>query len=204
MPAASAEAEPIAFPHKNWSDFRGILNVFGAFRSACLAQQVTRELPEQILPEDYQVVSSSLHALGFESGTEHKTVVLSKTGDEERDFAGGHAYIEMSFPTDAAPSGECRVAWKREWDYSKGVEDIMMSTAVLLDSWTSFELKAVRLSRPDDGFSVADQYGLVSEWAAPCFDSTWCRVNLHVDLRLEDGIHLAISRGEPPTASDGN
>jgi hypothetical protein len=203
MFASQVLAEPITFTHKNWSDLRGILNVFDAFRSACLAQPVTRELPEQLLPEGYQIVSTGLHALGFETGTEQKGGVLSKTGDEEKDFAEGHPYIELRFPTDAAPSGECRVAWKRAWDYPEGLQDIMTSTAILFDSWLSFDLKAVRISRPDDSFIEADQYGLVSEWAAPCFGGTWCRLNLLLELRLDKGFYLTMRRVEPTPVPGG-
>lgn len=203
MLASQALAAPMTFTHKNWSDLRGILNVFDAFRNACLAQPVTRELPEQLLPEDYQIVSTSLHALGFETGAEQKGVVLSKTGDEEKDFAEGHPYIELRFPTNAAPSGECRVAWKRTWDYPEGVQDIMTGTAVLFDSWLSFHLKAVRVSRPDDSFTVRDRYGQVSEWAAPCFDDTWCSLDLLLELSLDEGIYLTMRRGEAPPVPGG-
>ena len=198
-----ASAEPITFSHKNWSDLRGILNVFDAFKHACLARPVTRELPEQLLPEGYQIVSAGLHGLGFETGGEPKSVVLSKTGDELKDFEQGELYVELGYPTDAAPNGECRVAWKRAWDYPDGVQDVMTSTAILFDSWLSFHLKAVRVSRPDDSFVENDRYGNVSEWAAPCLDSTWCRVSLMLDLRLDEGIHLDMRRGDPPTPPGG-
>ncbi|WP_157188124.1 hypothetical protein [Nitratireductor pacificus] len=196
--ALSAEPERVTFAHENASDLRGILNVFEMFRTACLAQPVTRDLPRKLLPEGYRVVPAGLHALGLETGAEPKAVVLSKTGDEETDFAGGHPYVELGFPTHAAPSGTCRVAWKRGWDYSEGVQDIMTSVAVRFDAWLSFQLKAVRVSRPEDGFAQADRYSLVSNWAAPCFGGTWCGLDLLLDLRLDEGMHLSIGRGEPP------
>lgn len=196
----SAEPQRIAFPHKNSSDLRGILNAFDAFRTACLAQPVTRGLAQELLPEGYQVVSSGLHGLGFETAPEPRSVVLSRTGDEETDFAGGHPYIELGFPADAAPNGAYRVAWKRAWDYAGGVDTVMTGMAAVFDSWVSFELKAVRVSRPDDGFTVARRYGLVSEWAAPCFGGTWCRLEILLILRHDEGIHLTMKRGDPPSA----
>lgn len=199
-------AEPITFTHKNWSDLRGLLNVFDAFKHACLAQPVTKELPEQLLPEGYQIVSIGLHALGFETGAAQRGVVLSRTGDELEDFAQGDPYVELRFPNDAAPSGECRVGWKRAWDYPEGVQDIMTATAVLFDSWLSFHLKAVRVSRPDDSFTVRDRYGQVSDWAAPCFGGTWCKLDLLLELSLDEGISLTMRRGERPQVpgSGGN
>ncbi|MBO6719294.1 MAG: hypothetical protein JJ913_15155 [Rhizobiaceae bacterium] len=199
----AAAAEPITFAHKNWSDLRGILNVFDAFKQACLAQPVTLELPEELLPEGYQIVSSGLHALGFDTGSDPKAVVLSKTGDEEKDFAAGEPFIELGFPTDAAPNGECRVGWKRAWDYPDGLEKLIAGTGGVFDSWLSFQLKAVRVSRPDDMFGVGSSYSSVGEWAAPCLDSTWCRVSVLLTLTVEEGIYLTMTRGDPPTAPGG-
>lgn len=195
--------QPVTFPHKNYSDLRGILNVFAAFRQACLAQPVTPDLPEQLLPEGYRIVSPGFHLLGMETGTAQKAVILSKTGEEESDFAGGYPYIELGFPTHAAPGGECRVVWQRAWDYPDGVKDIMVDTAILMDGWLSFYLKAIRVSRPEDGFAVADQYGLVSDWSTQCWDGNWCDIDVLVQLNIEDGIHIAIRRGEEPPVPGG-
>ncbi len=197
----SAAAEPITFSHKNWSDLRGILNVFDAFKRACLDLPVTRDLPEELLPEGYQIVSAPRHALGFEGAGEPKAVVLSKTGDELEDFAAGELFVELGFPTDAAPNGECRVAWKRGWDYPDGLQRLIAGTGGVFDSWLSFQLKAVRVSRPDDMFSAGNAYSSVSDWAAPCLDSTWCRVSVLFALTVEEGIHLDMRRGDPPTAA---
>lgn len=202
--SVAAAPERITFIHNNFSDLRGILNVFSTFRSACLAQPVSRGLPEKLLPEGYRVVSSGMHFMGFESGVEPKAVVLSKTGLEESDFAEGHPFIELRFPTDTESSGTCRVVWKRAWDYREGVEDVMTSTVILFDPWLSFHLKAIRTSRPEDGFSKADRYSLVSDWAAPCFDGTWCRLDVLLDLRLEEGISLMISRDRSPIPGSKN
>lgn len=198
LAAQPASAQPITFDHKNWSDLRGILNVFDAFKRACLDQPVTRDLPEELLPEGYQIVRADLHTLGFEGAAAPRAVVLSKTGDELEDFAAGEPFIELGYPTDAAPNGECKVAWKRAWDYDDGVQGVMTSTAVIFDSWLSFQLKAVRVSRPEDGFRESDFYSLLGDWAAPCFGGTWCRVSVLGELRLDDGIFLQLRRGDPP------
>lgn len=203
LSAQPASAEPIAFAYKNWSDLRGILNVFDAFKQACLAQPVTKELPRELLPEGYQIVSSSLHGLGFDSDAEPKAVVLSVTGDEVKDFERGEPFIRLGFPAEAAPNGECDAGWKRAWDYDDGVQGVMTGTAAIFDSWMSFHLKAVRVSRPDDSFVVGKVYGNVSEWAVPCFGGAWCRVSVLLDLRLDEGIYLTMKRGDPPTAPGG-
>lgn len=199
----TAAAEPIAFEHENWSDLRGVLNVLDAFKQACLDQPVTQELPEQIQPEGYQIVETGLHTLGLETPGEPRSVVLSRTGDELEDFAVGEPYIVLDYPTDAKPNGECRVAWKRAWDYPDRLQDVITSTAFVFDSWLSFHLKAVRVSRPGDGYTVENFYSDVSEWAAPCFDSTWCRVNLLFTLGIDEGIYIMIRRGDPPTPPSG-
>ncbi|MBO6902261.1 MAG: hypothetical protein JJ864_13045 [Rhizobiaceae bacterium] len=203
LSAQPASSEPIAFAHKNWSDLRGILNVFDAFKQACLAQPVTKELPQELRPEGYQVVSSSLHGLGFDSNAEPKAVVLSVTGDEVKDFEQGEPFLRLGFPTDDAPNGQCSAGWKRAWDYDEGVQGVMTAAAAVFDSWMSFHLKAVRVSRPEDGFAASKVYSSVSEWAVPCFDGTWCRVSVLLDLRLDEGIHLTMQRGDPPTAPGG-
>jgi len=79
----------------------------------------------------------------------------------------------------------------------------MISMANVFDSWLSFHLKAVRVSRPDDGFTARNYYGSVSEWAAPCLDSIWCRVSLVFTLNLDEGIYFDIRRGDPPSPPGG-
>lgn len=203
-PSASiAEPERITFAYKNWSDLRGILNVLETFHSACLTEPVTQELPAQLLPEGYQVVSSGLHALGLETGPELKSVVLSKTGDETMDFAEGEPFIELTFASEGMPSGKCRVAWSRAWDYSEGVNEIMTSTAVLFDAWLSYTLKAVRVSRPQDGFKPSERHSLVSEWAVPCFSGNWCRVAALLELQQDEGIRLSVNRSTEPVGPQG-
>lgn len=203
LASAPASAEPIDFTHKNWSDLRGILNVFDAFRQACLNQPVTQALPEELRPEGYRIVPSGLHALGFDNGKPPTAVVLSVTGDEEKDFEQGEPFVHLGFPTDSVPNGECRAAWKRAWDYDEGVQGVMTATAAVFDSWMSFYLKAVRVSRPDDSFTASKVYSNVSEWAVPCFGGTWCRASVLLDQRLDEGIYLTISRGDPPAAPGG-
>lgn len=198
--AAPAQQEQITFAEESYSDLRGILDVFDAFRSACLEQAVSRSLPEKLLPDGYRIVSSSAHLLGLEAGQAAGSVVLSRTGSEEGDHAGGYPYIVLSYPTDAAPFGKCQVAWKAAWDYADGVKAIMTSTAVVFDAWLSYRLKAVRLSRPEETFRAAETYGLVSEWAAPCFGGNWCRLEPLLELSLNEGIYLVIDRGDPPDA----
>jgi hypothetical protein len=49
--APQAVAQTITFPQENVSDLRGLLNVFHAFRRACLEQPVDRDLPARLVPE---------------------------------------------------------------------------------------------------------------------------------------------------------
>ena len=54
-PAAAQAQDPdrIIFPFENGSDLRGLLNVFHAFRLACLRQPLTRDLPARLVPGGY-------------------------------------------------------------------------------------------------------------------------------------------------------
>ena len=124
VPTVQATAsERIVFPHKNVADLRGFLNVLTAFRAACLAQSVTRDLPASLVPEGYVVVTRGVHWWGKEDGSLPDAAILSKTGREDSDLAGGYPIIDFMLPTAKRPIGTCSVRWKRLWaqDYADGV-----------------------------------------------------------------------------------
>lgn len=200
---AAAEQDYIDFPFEHVSDLRGILNVMSAFRTACLDQPVSRDLPEALAPDGYLVVSPSFHLFGDETVNDARRTVLSKTGTEEGDFAAGYPIIRFGMPTDEIPYGECRVSWKRAWDYpGEHVDDVMFGTAAQFDSHVSYRLQAVLVSPPDSTFLRASQYGLVSEWRTSCWDGNACVFDLLLALHPEDGIHFTISRKEVLPGSD--
>lgn len=196
----SGQASPTApqrfsFPFKNTSDLRGILNVFSAFRRACLDQPVTRDLPASLVPDDYRIVSFKSHLFGKDESGVQNTAILSKTGLEESDFAGGHPIINFTMPDDKRPNGHCSVVWKRGWDYAdEHVPKIMRDTAVRLDAHVSFRLEAILRSTPDAVFQPSERYGLYSEWATPCRGESVCSFSVTAVLDREKGIEMKLSR----------
>ena len=99
--APLAAAQNIEFPHENISDLRGLLNVFHSFRQACLDQPTSRDLPAKLAPEGYRVFSRADHLWGEDKGgSTEKAAILSKTGSEQKDWDGGHLFIEFLMPTD--------------------------------------------------------------------------------------------------------
>src|SRR5579871_2371994 len=116
----AAPPERIVFPYKNAADLRGFVNVLTAFRAACLAQPVTRDLAARLVPEGYLVVTRAVHLWGKEDGSFPDTAILSKTGREDSDLAGGYVIIDFMLPTGKLPEGACSVRWKRLWlqDYA--------------------------------------------------------------------------------------
>jgi hypothetical protein len=191
-----AVPERISFPHENVSDLRGYLNAFAAFRRACLDYPVSPELPEQIVPEGYQVVTQDVHWWGEDSGAFPSVRILSRTGREESDIAGGHPIIELTMPADDRPNGACKVVWKRTWDYpADQVGDILFRMAVLFDARVSYYLASMRASRPVDGFEIADKYPIFSEWMTGCWGTNEpCTFVVSANLDRETGIDLSISR----------
>lgn len=193
-----AVPERISFPHDNVTDLRGYLNAFAAFRRGCLDYPVTAALPEQIVPDGYQVVTPDVHWWGEESGAFPFVKILSKTGREESDLAGGHPIIELTMPADDRPNGACKVVWKRGWDYpADQVGDILFKMAVLFDARVSYYLASMRASRPVDGFQIADKYPIFSEWMTGCWGNNEpCTFVVSANLDKEEGIELTISRDQ--------
>jgi hypothetical protein len=91
-------SERIVFPYENAADLRGFVNVLTAFRAACLAQPLTRDLPAHLVPEGYLVVTRAVHWWGKEDGSFPDTAILSKTGREDSDLAGGYPIIDYILP----------------------------------------------------------------------------------------------------------
>ena len=186
---------PITFPYKNYSDLRGLLNAFLTFRRACLDQPVSEGLPQRLLPEGYGIVPFTEHLFGTKQEDPPKGhVVLSKTGSEEQDFAGGHLIVHLSLPDGASPGGECRVVWNRAWDYPDPVDDIVLAMGVQFNVWVSYYLRATRISRPEHSFTLAKRYGMLGDWAAPCWQAEPCAFKTLGWIDPERGIELIITR----------
>lgn len=195
--ASHSTPERFDFPYKNFSDLRGILNVFSAFRRACLDQPVTRDLPARLVPEDYLIVTPEFHWWGKDNSPPSHATILSKTGREEEDFVGGHPIVEFRMPNVKKPNGHCSVIWKRKWDYPDNqVPNVMLGTAVRLDSQVSFRLEATLVSVPHDGFRLSDKYFFHSEWRAPCWRENTCKFTLTGSLHTEKGIDMTLTRNE--------
>jgi hypothetical protein len=196
LPAASAER--IVFKYQTAADLRGLLNVMTAFRAACLAEPVTSALPAQLVPDGYRIVTRDVHMWGKESGSFPDTAILSKTGDEDSDIAGGYPIIDLMLPTAKLPDGACSVSWKRRWaqDYPDGADRLSLDMGASLPARVSYYLGAVLLSKPDDVFAVADRYGDLTEWRTACRSNKLCRFDVNARFDRE-GIDVAIIlRGE--------
>jgi hypothetical protein len=203
--AVAQEPDHIDFPFEHVSDLRGILNVMSAFRTACLDQPVSRDLPEALAPDGYLIVSPSFHLFGDETVRDARRTVLSKTGTEEGDFAEGYPIIRFGMSTDETPYGECSVTWTRAWDYpGEQVDDVMFGIAAQFDSQLSYRLQAVLVSPPENAFNRSSQYGLVSEWRTGCWEGNDCVFDILLMLDSEDGIHFTITRKKVlPVSNNG-
>lgn len=185
MTSHAAAAERIVFKYQNAADLRGFVNVLTAFRAACLAEPVTAGLPAQLVPDGYRIVSGGVHLWGKEDGSLPNTVILSKTGLEDSDVAGGYPIIELRYPTARSPDGACSVSWTRRWiqDYPDGATRLSLDMAASLPARVSYYLGATLLSKPDDIFAIANTYSDVTTWRTECRATKLCRfdVDAHFD-----------------------
>ena len=198
MTVQATPSERIVFPYQNAADLRGFLNVLTAFRAACLAQPVTRDLPARLVPEGYRVVTRAVHWSGKEDGALRDTAILSKTGREDSDLAGGYPIIDFMLPSAEDPRSGCSVIWKRRWvqDYPDGGGRLILDMAVRFAERISFYLNATLISKPDDFFLLADHYSDLTTWRTECNKGELCRfqviarfdqegIDMSIDLRNE-------------------
>jgi len=187
-------SERLVFPYQNAADLRGFLNVLAAFRAACLVQPVTLDLPAQIVPEGYRVVSQAVHWWGKEDASLPPAAILSRTGREDSDLAGGYPIIDLMLPTAELPDGACSVRWKRLWvqDYADGAQRLSLDMAASLSARVSFYLNATLISKPDDIFSVADRYSDVTTWRTECTKTKLCHFDVIASFD-QAGIDVTIS-----------
>jgi len=198
----AAQPERIVFPYKNAADLRGFLNVLMAFRAACLAQPVTRDLPAQLVPEGYLVVTRAVHWWGKDDPSFQDTAILSKTGREDSDLAGGYPIIDFMLPSAKIPDGACSVSWKRHWrqDYADGAPHLPLDMAASLPARVSFYLNATLISKPNDIFAPADRYTDLTMWRADCNQTKRCDFEVNASFDQE-GIDVTMtSRGEASTS----
>jgi hypothetical protein len=194
--AQAAPYERIVFPYENAADLRGFVNVLTAFRAACLAQPVTRDLPAHLVPEGYLVVTRAVHLWGKEDGSFPDTAILSKTGREDGDLAGGYPIIDFMLPTAKLPDGTCSVRWKRLWaqDYVDGAQRLSLDMAASLSARVSFYLNATLISKPNEIFSVADRYSDLTTWRTECNKTKLCRFAVNASFD-EGGVDMTITSG---------
>src|SRR5262249_31301174 len=145
---------------------------------------VTLDLPGQLVPEGYRVVSRAVHWWGKEDASLPEAAILSKTGREDSDLAGGYPIIDLILSTAQLPGGACSVRWKRLWvqDYPDGAQQLSLDMAALLSARVSFYLKATLLSKPDGIFAVADRYSSVTTWRTECTKSKLCRFDVNASF----------------------
>ena len=198
MTVQATPTERIVFPYENAADLRGFLNVLTAFRAACLAQPVTRDLPAHLVPAGYLVVTRAVHWWGKEDGSLRDAAVLSKTGREDSDLAGGHPIIDFMLPTAKLPDGACSVRWKRLWaqDYADGAQRLSLDMAASLSARVSFYLNATLISKPNEIFSAADSYSDLTTWRTECNKTKLCRFEV-ISTFDQGGVDVTItSQGE--------
>lgn len=193
-PATDGAGRPL-FAHENVSDLRGLRNALEAFAIACLDQPVTRDLPARLLPPDYRIVGLGEHLLGPGTPDRSDSAILSRTGSEEEDWAGGHPYVAFTMPSQARPHGGCRVAWKRAWDYPEPLDGLMLDMAVRLEARISYRLAAILRSPPEHmPVTPSNSYATVSDWAAACWDGNVCGFSVLLFVSREDGIEIRLER----------
>jgi hypothetical protein len=194
--AQATPPERIVFPYGNAADRLGFFSVLAAFRAACLAQPVTRDLPARLVPEGYQVVSRAVHWWGTEEPLLPKAAILSKTGREDSDIAGGYPIIDFMLPTAENPDGSCEVRWKRRWDqdYPDGDPDgvLRLDMAASLPARVSWYLNATLIDGSVAGFYKADSYFLFNLWRTECTKATLCRFEVIANFD-EDGIDVRLT-----------
>jgi len=197
----AAQAEHIVFPYKNAADLRGFLNVLTAFRAACLAQPVTRDLPADLVPDGYLVVTRAVHWWGKDDASFQDTAILSKTGREDGDLAGDYPIVDFTLPSAKSPDGACIVSWKRRWsqdyaDGAPGAPHLSLGMAETLPARVSFYLNATLISKPNDVFAPADRYSDLTMWRADCNQTKRCDFEVNASFD-QDGIDVTMtSRGE--------
>ena len=193
--ASPPASDRIVFPFEHSADLRGVLNVFQAFRFACLRQPLTPDLPARLVPGGYQVVTRDAHWWGKDEKQFPDTAILSRTGREDSDIAGGYPIIDLMLPTEKLPNGKCSVGWKRSWDSANAGQRMSLDLAASLPAHVSFHLGAVLMSRPDDKFERADRYASLTTWNTPCMDSKECTFQVNAAFNAE-GIDVTISLDE--------
>jgi hypothetical protein len=194
MMVQATASERIVLPYENTADLRGLVNVLTAFRAACLAQPVTRDLPARIAPQGYLVVTRPVHWWGTDDGSFPDTAILSKTGREDSDLAGGYPIIEFMLPTAKLPHGTCSVRWKRLWvqDYVDGARRLSLDMAASLPARVSFYLDATLISKPNEIFSVADRYSDLTTWRTGCNETKQCHFEVNASIDQE-GVDVTIT-----------
>jgi hypothetical protein len=190
-----ADADRIVFQHQHTGDLRGVLNVFHAFQLACLRQALTRDLPARLVPEGYQVVRRDAYWFGKDEGQFPHTAILSRTGDSDRDLAGGYPVIDLTLPNEKAPDGMCSVEWKRAWAFPDAWERMSLDLAASLPAHISYHLGAVLVTQPEWVFQRADRYFHVATWKTSCRNDNACTFEVRAALDSK-GIDMAIALRE--------
>ena len=191
----SPGSDRIVFPFEHSADLRGVLNVFQAFQLACLRQPLTRDLPARLVPDGYQVVTRDVHWWGKDEGAFPDTAILSRTGREDSDIAGGYPIVDLMLPTEKLPNGRCSVDWKRSWEPANAAQRMSLDLAASLAARVSFHLRSVLISQPDQMFVLADRYGSLTTWMTPCWNANECTFQVRAAFNSE-GIDMTISLDE--------
>jgi hypothetical protein len=193
--ASPPDSDRIVFPFEHSADLRGVLNVFEAFRFACLRHPLTADLPARLVPAGYQVVTRDAHWWGKDEGQFRDTAILSRTGREDSDIAGGYPIIDLMLPTEKLPNGTCSARWKRAWEPANASQRMSLDLAASLPARVSFHLGSVLISQPDQSFDLADRYASLTTWKTPCLNAKECTFRVNAAFNAE-GIDMTIMLDE--------
>ena len=168
----TAGASPkIVFPYPGGPGMAGVLNTALAFRDACLRQDWSEDLPKRLVPDGYRVVSRDMYWWGKDEGALPRAAILSRTGSEDGDKAGGFPTVDMMPKTDEMPKGSCTVTWNGGW---AGVDPATRQTAIVnLAAGTplqiAYVLQAAPAERPTEAVRIEDRQTGQLNFAANCF-----------------------------------
>lgn len=168
---ASGASSRIFFRYPGGLGLAGVLNTATAFRDACLRQDWSEDLPERLVPEGYRVVSRDIYWWGKDEGALPRAAILSRTGSEDGDKAGGFPTVDMMPKTDKMPRGSCTATWNGGWP--GGAAATRRTEAVDLAAMTplqvAYVLQATPAEQPADAVRIEDRQAGRLNLASDCF-----------------------------------
>ncbi|MDU8926055.1 hypothetical protein RXV86_01520 [Alisedimentitalea sp. MJ-SS2] len=154
----------------------GFLLVLRMFRTVCLGLERGAAL-DAVVPPGFSAHHSAPYYFGPDAARRGDKLVLSATGDVEKDEDGGHPAIWLEPRTGGM---ECALDWRIAADMSP---DSQRAIATLLARWVPWEMALLPASRPQ----LLEQPALSDaiEWDRPCM-GRWCPTSAFFSLSRGD------------------